>query len=207
MTKNYRPKLLALCLLSGISLATTAQETTPFKLKKVTSVEDRCIYAFEQLKRVMTTKNSSNVLNSSSIPSTATYKTENLSGNENYLWRIASKGNYFKIANYIVQNNCYLKVNNDNTDLSVESGSNFTWQFVSIGNDEFRMTGSGTKRCHPERGEGSGPDSNAVIGDQPVRLMKSAPRPFVPCSLNAGGAPPLKTPPIPLLPLPHLRES
>ena len=47
----------------------------------------------------------------------------------------------------------------------------------------------------------------AVIGDQQARLMKSVPRPFVPCDLNAGGAPPLKTPPIPLYPLPQLRES
>lgn len=152
MTKSYRPKLLALCLLSGISLAATAQETTPFKLKKVTSVKDRCIYAFEQLERVMTTYSASEVFNTSnskypkkSILTTIDYKKENLTGNESYLWRIASKGNYFKIANYIVQNNCYLKVDNDNTDLSVESGSNFTWQFASIGNDEFRIMSNGNK--------------------------------------------------------------
>ena len=37
--------------------------------------------------------------------------------------------------------------------------------------------------------------------------MKSVPRPFVLCDYNAGGAPPLKTPPIPLLPLPQLRRE
>ena len=34
----------------------------------------------------------------------------------------------------------------------------------------------------------------AAIGNQQARLMKSVPRPFVPCGFNAGRAPPLKLP-------------
>ena len=142
MTKNYRPKLLALCLLSGISLAAAAQETTPFKLKKVTSVKDRCIYAFEQLERVMTTYNNDNVLNSHDIPSTAIYKTENLSGNENYLWRIVSKDNYFRIANANVQKNNYLIYNGNY--LSIDSNV-FKWEFVQLPNDQIRITSNNNK--------------------------------------------------------------
>jgi len=38
-------------------------------------------------------------------------------------------------------------------------------------------------------------------------LMKILPRTVVLFDFNAGGAPPLKTPPIPLLPLPQLRRE
>ena len=139
MTKNYRPKLLALCLLSGISLAATAQETTPFKLKKVTSVEDRCIYAFEQLGRVMTAASASAVVSDSKLLTTG-YAIENLTGNESYLWRISSKSNYYRIANNKIKKDEYLKANG--TSLSV-STNDFTWAFVSIGDEHIKITSQG----------------------------------------------------------------
>ena len=149
MTKNYRPKLLALCLLSGISLAATAQETTPFKLKKVTSVEDRCIYAFEQLGRVMTTYSDKKVLDTGNgIPSTSIYAKKNLTGNEEYLWRLVeTSSNRFKIANSQVQKTEYLVYS---SGLSMNSPGKYTWEFVPLnnGNDEFRITSIGNGEEH-----------------------------------------------------------
>ena len=46
-----------------------------------------------------------------------------------------------------------------------------------------------------------------MTGDQRVGLMKSVPRPFVPCGLNAGGAPPLKLPLTPSYPSLNSGES
>lgn len=110
-------------ILLGWLLPVTVKADGPYKLVQVTTVKAGGLYVFEQKGYVMI-----NTISNKALQTTDSYKTDNLSGTEPYVWTLESAKGGFYMKNVSLSSNAYLN-NSNSTDLSFDSSSSI-WKFT-----------------------------------------------------------------------------
>lgn len=125
-TIDLMKKILITYSLLLLTIITMAQT---YHLEPVTTFESNERYVFLQDGYVM-----SNVLVNKALQTTNNYQTEQLTGQENYVWRIVKKNNTnYTLQNCSLQGNSYLAANG--SELSLTTSSKATQWYFNIMND------------------------------------------------------------------------
>ena len=125
MNKQQFVKTLFL-LFSGLIGNSSIWGQTIYGLQKVTSVEDDGLYVFVIHDRALI-----NRCNGTELLTTGTYYTSNLSGTEDYVWKLEKSGSSYYLKNVSVSK--YLNGTSGDTPLSLDDSKTSTWSFVFTG--------------------------------------------------------------------------
>lgn len=129
--KSFRIVVSTMLLLMAVLSPAVA---TTYKLVKVTSVEAGKMYVLEQSGRVM-----DNTTINSGISTTNSYQTNDLTGNETYVWTLENSTSGYKLKN--MENNQYICYSGSGTGLSLDTKANnaasWTFTYTEESNVEF----------------------------------------------------------------------
>ena len=155
MNKQQFVKTLFL-LFSGLIGNSSIWGQAIYGLQKVTSVEDKGLYVFVIHDRALI-----NRCNGNELLTTGTYYISNLSGTEDYVWKLEKTGSNYRLKNVSVSK--YLNAGSNSTDVYFDSSASSSWSFAFTDGVALIQLVGGTVRSLSDTGTFTNPGNTCKV--------------------------------------------
>jgi len=155
MNKQQFVKTLFL-LFSGLIGNSSIWGQAIYGLQKVTSVEDKGLYVFVIHDRALI-----NRCNGNELLTTGTYNISNLSGTEDYVWKLEKTGSNYRLKNVSVSK--YLNAESNSTDVYFDSSASSSWTFAFTDGVALIQLVGGTVRSLSDTGTFTNPGNTCKV--------------------------------------------